>query len=108
LAGTDLYFPPFGHEIAKWVTGASEDHSKLEGLEPGSKEKVVPEKYAEMREFRKPYVTLHVYVFYGLLGLIIIHIIGVIFTENTEKKRVSVCYVYRQKTFSEKPVDLDE
>ena len=31
LAGTDLYMPPLGHEVAEWVTGSGEDHSKLEG-----------------------------------------------------------------------------
>lgn len=37
LSGTDLYYPPFGHEIAEHVTAAGEDHSKLEGLRPGYK-----------------------------------------------------------------------
>jgi hypothetical protein len=32
LAGTDLYFPPFGHEFAEWATGSGEDHAGLVGL----------------------------------------------------------------------------
>lgn len=46
LAGTDLYLPPFGHEIAEWVTGSGEEHSKLAELKPGVKEGVVPESRA--------------------------------------------------------------
>ncbi len=108
LAGTDLYLPPFGHEIAEWVTDAGEDHSKLEGLEPGSKEKVVEEKYAEMREFREPFISLHIIVFYALLFLILIHILGVVITENTEKSGLISAMFTGNKVFSEKPVDLNE
>ena len=59
LAGTDLYFPPFGHEFAEWATAAGEDHSKLEGLVPGAKEMLDPDGYAAMRRFRAPFIEIH-------------------------------------------------
>lgn len=108
LAGTDLYMPPFGHEVAEWVTGSGEDHAKLEGLMPSSKENVDPEAYAQMREFRAPIVTIHLYVFYTLLILILIHIIGVITGELTEKSGLISAMFTGKKLFSKKPLDLDK
>ena len=107
LAGTDLYMPPLGHEIAEWVTGSGEDHSKLEGLEPGSKENVDPEAYAQMRKFRAPIVTLHLFVFYSLLVVILLHILGVVTGELTEKSGLTSAMFTGKKLFSKEPVDLD-
>jgi cytochrome b len=106
LAGTDLYLPPFGHEIAEWVTGSGEDHSKLTGLRPGSKEKVDPEGYKEMREFRKPFITVHVYVFYILVIAIVLHIIGVIVTELKEESGLISAMFTGKKVFNKKPIDI--
>lgn len=108
LAGTDLYLPPFGHEIAEWVTGAGEDHSKLADLKPGSKEHVEPESYKEMREFRKPFITTHKYTFYLLLGAIFLHILGVIYSEIRERSGLVSAMFTGNKMFSKKPVDYDE
>ena len=99
--------PPLGHEVAEWVTGAGEDHSKLEGLEPGSKEKVDPEAYAQMREIRAPIITLHLIVFYSLLVVIFLHIIGVITGELTEKSGLTSAMFTGKKLFSKEPIDLD-
>ncbi len=38
-----------------------------------------------MREFRAPFITAHVYAFYGLIFLIPLHILGVIVAERREK-----------------------
>jgi cytochrome b len=107
LAGTDLYLPPFGHEIAEWVTGSGEDHSKLAELKPGSKEGVDPEGYKEMRDFRKPFITVHVYVFYILIITILLHIIGVIVTELKERSGLVSAMFTGKKVFRKKPIDND-
>ena len=83
LAGTDLYKPPFGAVIAEWVTDG--DPQMLANLKPGSKEHVNTDKYSEMRSFRKPYVTVHLYVFYFLSVFITLHILGVILGEFRER-----------------------
>ncbi|MCK5878089.1 MAG: cytochrome b/b6 domain-containing protein, partial [Candidatus Marithrix sp.] len=70
LAGTDIYFPPFGQTMKTWV---AEDVSKTEVLKPYSKENINKEKFAEMRAFRKPFITIHVYTFYLLLIVIFLH-----------------------------------
>ena len=107
LAGTDLYLPPFGHEIAEWVTASGEEHEKIKNLKPGSKEDVDSEAYAEMRAFRKPFITTHVYVFYTLLGAIFLHIAAVVVTEVKEKNGLVSAMFTGKKVASKKPVDLD-
>jgi len=107
LAGTDLYLPPFGHEIAEWVTGAGEEHDKIANLKPGSKADVDSEAYAEMRKFRKPVITTHVYIFYVLLFTIILHIVAVVVAEIREGSGLVSAMFSGKKTVTEKPVDLD-
>ena len=60
IAGTDLYYPPFGGYFAEWVTDG--DPERLKQLRPGDKSQVVESAYAEMRAFRKPFITVHVYM----------------------------------------------
>lgn len=107
LAGTDLYLPPFGHEIAEWVTASGEEHDKIANLKPGSKEGVDSEAYAEMRDFRKPFITMHVYVFYTLLVAILLHIIAVVVTDIREKNGIISAMFTGKKVMSKKPVDID-
>ncbi|MES0371240.1 MAG: cytochrome b/b6 domain-containing protein [Mariprofundaceae bacterium] len=108
LAGTDLYLPPFGHEIAEWVTGSGEDHSKLADLKPGSKEGVDPEGYKEMREFRSPFITLHKYAFFVLLGAMFLHILGVIVSEIRERSGLVSAMFTGNKMLSKRAVDSDD
>lgn len=108
LAGTDLYLPPFGHEIAEWVTGSGEQHEKLAGLKPGSKELLEPEAYKEMRAFRKPYITVHKYGFYVLLGASLLHLLGVIVTELRERNGLVSAMFTGNKVFADKPVDAED
>lgn len=108
LAGTDLYLPPLGHEIAEWVTDAGEDHSKIADLKPYSKSNIVPESYEEMREFRKPFITIHLYTFYVLLGAIFLHLVGVLISELKERNGIVSAMFTGDKIFSEKPIDLEE
>lgn len=108
LAGTDLYLPPFGHEIAEWVTGAGEDHSRLRGLKPGSKEGLDPEAYQAMREFRKPVVNVHKYGFYLLALSILLHIAGVVVAELKEKNALVSAMLTGKKVFTKPPVDLSD
>jgi cytochrome b len=107
LAGTDLYLPPFGHEIAEWVTGSGEEHDKILNLKPGSKDNVDSAAYAEMRKFRKPFITTHVYTFYALLVAIALHITAVVLTEIREKNGLVSAMLTGNKVVAKKPVDLD-
>ncbi|MBT8420790.1 MAG: cytochrome b/b6 domain-containing protein [Gammaproteobacteria bacterium] len=105
LAGTDVYMPPLGTFFADWVTGG--DTEKLAQLVPGSKEFVDKELYSEMRDFRKPFITLHYYVFFVLLAVVVLHIAAVVVAEQREKNGLISAMFTGRKVFSEKPVDLE-
>jgi Ni/Fe-hydrogenase 1 B-type cytochrome subunit len=105
LAGTDLYQPPFGGAIAEWVTGGDSD--KLSKLQPGSKDHVDLAAYDDMRAFRKPIVTTHLYVFYMLMASILIHIVSVVVTELREKNGLVSAMITGEKVLSDSPIDKE-
>ncbi len=85
VAGTDIYYPPFGGYFAESI---AIDKTDLNAIKPYSKTNVDEEAYNAMRAFRKPFITAHVYSFYTLLFLITLHILGVIFTERKERTSI--------------------
>ena len=103
LAGTDLYYPPFGGKIAEWVAQSPE---QADAVKPYSKANVNPDSYKAMRDFRKPYITLHVWVFYTLLGAIFVHLAGVVYSELKEQCGLVSAMFTGNKYFDHKPVDL--
>ncbi len=82
IAGTDIYYPPFGQYFTESI---AVDKSKLDQIKPYSKENVDPAAYKAMRSLRKPFITAHVYSFFSLLFLIPLHILGVILGERKER-----------------------
>ena len=82
IAGTDIYYPPFGKYFAESI---AIDKQNIETVKPYSKDNVDDAAYKAMREFRSPFITAHIYAFYGLLCLIPLHIVGVIVAERREK-----------------------
>lgn len=81
LAGTDLFYPPLGAMIAERVAAPGVDPATLVPYAP---ELYDAGSYAAMRDLRKPVVTTHEYLFYGLLLLIFMHIVAVVLTELRE------------------------
>lgn len=106
LAGTDLYQPPLGGVIAEWVTAA--DPEKMQHLTPGSKEFVDPVAYEQMRAFRKPIVTTHLYVFYLLMLAVLLHIAGVVIAEIRDKNGLVSAMISGEKVFTEPPAELKD
>jgi len=104
LAGTDIYYPPFGQTIKEWVV---EDVNKIELLKAYSKENINKEKYAEMRDFRKPFITIHLYCFYILLIFIVLHISAIVITEIRERSGLISAMFTGRKVFPKKPVDTE-
>lgn len=78
LAGTDIFYPPLGNWIAGWIAAEGVDPATLV---PYAKEMYDEQAYQEMRAFRKPFLTTHVYTFYTLLAVIAVHIAAVVTTE---------------------------
>lgn len=104
LAGTDIYYPPFGENIAQWVAKEGVDPTSLK---PEDKSMLDTAAYQEMRAFRKPFITVHKWAFYILLVAISLHILAVVVTDIREKSGLISAMFTGQKVFSQKPVDVE-
>ncbi len=105
LASTDIYAAPFGSQMKQWVAA---DKSKLDLIKPYDKTNIDPIAYQEMRDFRKPFRTLHTYFFYLLALSVLIHIIAVVVAENRERSGLTSAMFSGRKVFDEKPFDADK
>jgi len=94
IAGTDIYYPPFGKYFASSI---AQDKSQISIIKPYSKENVDANAYKEMRSVRKPFITAHVYSFYFLLLLIPLHILAVCLVERREKNSIVSSMIHGYK-----------
>lgn len=108
LAGTDVYMPPFGNQVVEYIAAVDENQNRIGEIRAGYKDNINEKAYEEMRTFRKPFITIHYYLFFVLLAAIFLHIIGVIVTEVKEKNTIVSAMITGKKYFSAKPVDIDE
>jgi cytochrome b len=102
LAGTDLFYPPFGHWFAKWIAAPGVDPSTLV---PSAREMYDAEAYKSMRAFRKPFIVLHLYSFYILAGAIVLHVAAVVFTEIKEGGSIISAMFTGRKILDQRPED---
>jgi cytochrome b len=102
LAGTDLFYPPIGSWIAGWVAAPGIDPATLL---PYAKETYDAVAYEAMRAFRKPFITVHEYGFYMLLGLILVHILAVVMTELREGGNLISAMFTGKKVLNQTPAD---
>ncbi len=63
--------------------------------------------FKDLREFRKPFITTHVYLFYTLIEAIFLHLISVIVSEVKEKCGLVSAMLTGQKFFTKKPIDFN-
>lgn len=105
LAGTDIYYPPFGNTMKVWI---AENSGNLVVIKPYSKVNVNEAKYKEMKSFRKPVIGTHVSLYYVLVALIFIHILAAIITDIRERNGIISSMFTGIKVFDKKPVDYDE
>ncbi|MDT8451454.1 MAG: cytochrome b/b6 domain-containing protein [Gammaproteobacteria bacterium] len=103
LAGTDIFYPPLGAWIASWIAAPGVDPATLM---PYAKEMYDAAAYESMRAFRDPFITLHYYSFYTLLGLIVLHIVAVVITEIREGGNLISAMFTGKKVLSKIPADL--
>ena len=103
LAGTDIFYPPIGAWIASWIANPGVDPATLV---PYAKDTYDTVSYEAMRAFRKPFITIHYYGFYVLLGLIFIHVLAVVITEIREGGNLISAMFTGKKVMSETPADL--
>lgn len=101
LAGTDIYYPPFGSRIAAWIAAPGVDPSTIV---PYVKTGVDPAGWDAMRAFRSPFVSVHYWTFYALLLAVVLHIAGVVVTEIREGGGLVSAMLTGRKVFERKPV----
>jgi Ni/Fe-hydrogenase 1 B-type cytochrome subunit len=102
LAGTDIFYPPFGHWIAQWVAAPGVDPATLVPYAP---ELVDAAAWERMRAFRKPFALVHLYGFYLLLAMVVAHVAAVVVTEVREGGSIVSAMFTGRKVLSGKPVD---
>lgn len=102
LAGTDLFYPPFGRWFARWVAAPGVDPAALAPNSPAMYDKAA---YDGMRNFRKPFMAVHLYGSYTLMALAVLHVIGVIITEVRERSSIISATFTGRKVVAGTPVD---
>lgn len=103
LAGTDLFWPPFGGWFAGWVAAAGVDPATVSPLASNTIDRAA---YQTMRAFRRPVVTIHLYAFYVLAGVILAHLVAVIVTELREGGSIISAMFTGRKILNRPPEDV--
>jgi cytochrome b len=104
LASTDLFYPPAGHWIAKWVAAPSVDPA---ALVPGAPEMVDKAAWDKMRAMRKPFAVVHLYGFYALMLLALLHVVAVILAEIRKGENLISATFTGKKMLSGPPEDAE-
>ncbi|AGK56534.1 cytochrome B561 [Hyphomicrobium denitrificans 1NES1] len=102
IAGTDLFWPPFGHWFAAWVAAPGVDPT---AVVPGVPDLVEKTAYDSMRAFRKPFVEVHEIGFYVLVVTIVLHLAAVVMTEIHEGGSITSAMFTGRKLLSRRPPD---
>lgn len=102
LAGTDLFYPPLGGWVANWVAAPGVDSATLV---PGTPDMYDKASYDSMRAFRRPFILSHLYSYYALLVVVVLHIIGVVVTEVREGGSLISATFSGRKVLASAPVD---
>lgn len=102
LAGTDLFYPPFGHSIAAWVATPGVDPATLVPNSPALYDKAA---FDSMRAFRKPFILSHLYASYALIAVAALHIAGAVVSEVREGSNNISATFTGKKIIADTPVD---
>ncbi len=103
LAGTDIFYPPFGTWIAHWVAAPNIDPSTLTPL---TRDLMDQGAYAAMRAFRAPFSEIHVITFYVLVAVIALHLVAVVVTELREGGTIISAMFTGRKILPGRPEDV--
>lgn len=103
LAGTDLFWPPFGGWFAGWVAATGVDPATVS---PVASNTINRATFQAMRSFRRPVVLIHLYAFYVLAAVIVAHLVAVIVTELHEGGSITSAMFTGRKLLDRPPEDL--
>jgi Ni/Fe-hydrogenase b-type cytochrome subunit len=102
LAGTDLFWPPFGRIFAGWVVAPGVDPGLIQ---PGASELMDKAAYDSMRVFRGPFVEIHEVTFYLIAIAVVLHLVAVVVTEIHEGSSITSAMFTGRKILTRKPPD---
>ena len=102
LAGTDLFWPPFGRNFAGWVAAPGVDPVLIQ---PGASELIDKAAYQSMRAFRAPFVEIHEVTFYLIAVAVVLHLAAVAVTEIHEGGSITSAMFTGRKILTRKPPD---
>jgi Ni/Fe-hydrogenase b-type cytochrome subunit len=102
LAGTDLFWPPFGRLFAGWVAAPGVDPGMVQ---PGASELIDKAAYESMRAFRAPFVEIHKITFYLIAIAVVLHLVAVAVTEIHEGGSITSAMFTGRKILTRKPPD---
>ena len=103
LAGTDIFYPPFGGWITHWIAGPNVDPAVLTPL---ARNLMDPGAYAAMRSFRAPFGEVHEFTFYLLVAIVALHILAVVVTELREGGTIISAMFTGRKILPGRPEDV--
>jgi cytochrome b len=102
LAGTDLFWPPFGRLLAGWVAAPGVDPG---AIQPGASHLMDEAAYQAMRAFRAPFVEVHEVTFYLLAAAVVLHLIAVVVTEVHEGGSITSAMFTGRNILTRRPPD---
>jgi Ni/Fe-hydrogenase 1 B-type cytochrome subunit len=102
IAGTDLYWPPFGRWFAQWVAAPGIDPAVVQ---PGVSDAIDKSAYAAMRAVRGPFVEVHEFAFWILAVVIVVHVAAAIVTELHEGGSIISAMFTGRKILTRRPAD---
>ena len=105
LAGTDLFYPPFGQWFARSVAAPGVDPATLV---PNKSDMYDKAAFDNMRALRRPFILSHLYAYYALLALIGVHLVGVVIAELREAGSLVSATINGNKILSGRPADEEQ
>lgn len=103
LAGTDLFWPPLGSWVAQWIAAPGVEPTTLQ---PYAKASYDMAAYDSMRGLRKPIIITHLYNFYVLSVVVVLHVAAVVVTEVREGGGIVSAMFTGNKVIAGRPEDL--
>ncbi|MCW5622679.1 MAG: cytochrome b/b6 domain-containing protein, partial [Burkholderiales bacterium] len=102
LAGTDIFYPPLGSWIAQWIAAPGVDPATLMPYSPQQYDAAA---YDSMRALRKPFAVVHLYSFYALMAMVVLHVTAVVITELREGSSIVSAMFTGRKIMAGRPED---
>jgi len=103
-AGTDIYYPPFGSLVTEYIAAPNTNPDNILPYVATGTDK---EKAANLKSFKGPFGTIHIYSSYILMFMIVLHIFFVVRAEMREGGSLISAMFTGKKILNKKPIDVE-